>query len=151
MHPRNRHQGRYDFPKLLKTCPELAPFAIKTPRGDSSIDFADPAAVLALNRALLKTDYGVPRWDIPPGYLCPPIPGRADYIHHVADLIGVGVGKSGRILDVGVGANCVYPIIGRAEYGSRRSPPKRRTWRRSNTPSRKRAWTFFDFSLTSRM
>ena len=24
LHPRNRHQGRYDFPALIKTTPELA-------------------------------------------------------------------------------------------------------------------------------
>ena len=40
-----------------------------------------------LNRALLKADYGIDFWDIPPNYLCPPIPGRVDYIHHLADLL----------------------------------------------------------------
>ena len=53
---------------------------------------------------------------IPPGYLCPPIPGRADYVHHLADLIGEA--KCGvRVLDVGTGANCIYPIIGSQSYG----------------------------------
>lgn len=95
---------------------------IKTPRGESSIDFANPAAVQTLNRALLKSAYGISHWEIPPGYLSPPIPGRADYVHHLAELLR---SKSGefprgaaiRVLDVGVGANCIYPIIGRAEYG----------------------------------
>jgi 23S rRNA (adenine1618-N6)-methyltransferase len=82
-----------------------------TPRGEASIDFADPAAVQALN--------GVAYWEIPAGYLCPPIPGRADYIHHVADLLAPRKGAEVRVLDVGVGANCIYPIIGRAEYGWR--------------------------------
>lgn len=72
-----------------------------------------------MNRALLKAFYGVSHWEIPPGYLCPPIPGRADYIHHVADLLGGARGEKIRILDVGVGANCIYPIIGHAEYGWR--------------------------------
>ena len=40
-----------------------------------------------LNRAILMHHYGVKSWDIPAGYLCPPIPGRADYIHSVADLL----------------------------------------------------------------
>jgi len=53
---------------------------------------------------------------IPPGYLCPPIPGRADYVHHLADLIGEA--KCGvRVIDVGTGANCIYPIIGSQSYG----------------------------------
>jgi len=72
-----------------------------------------------LNRALLKTYYSVPHWDIPEGYLCPPIPGRADYVHHVADLLAGARGEAVRILDVGTGANCIYPIIGHAEYGWR--------------------------------
>lgn len=28
LHPRNRHQGRYDFPALIKASPELAAFVI---------------------------------------------------------------------------------------------------------------------------
>ena len=93
------------------------------PKGEPTIDFADPAAVKALNFALLKHFYGISKWDIPPGYLCPPIPGRADYLHVLADLLGsshggkIPRGDLVRVLDIGVGANCIYPIIGRAEYG----------------------------------
>jgi len=122
-HPRNRHQGHYDFAALIKACPDLAPFVIRTPYGDPSINFADPTAVKALNRALLKLVYAVDHWDIPAGYLCPPIPGRADYLHCLADLLAkdhsgvIPQGKKVRVLDIGVGANCVYPLIGHAEYG----------------------------------
>ncbi|MFI5346845.1 MAG: 23S rRNA (adenine(1618)-N(6))-methyltransferase RlmF [Elusimicrobiota bacterium] len=119
IHTRNRHGGRYDFERLVKDSPALAPFVRVTPRGESSIDFADPEAVLALNRALLKSCYGVMSWSIPAGYLCPPIPGRADYVHHVADLLDGARDEKVRVLDVGVGANCIYPIIGRVEYGWR--------------------------------
>ena len=125
MHQRNRHTGRYDFPTLIQSVPELGPFVTLNPLKEPTIDFADPAAVKALNRALLKTFYGVEHWGIPPGYLCPPVPGRADYIHYAADLLAssnggiIPRGDSVRVLDVGVGANCIYPIIGRAEYGWR--------------------------------
>ncbi|UPL47519.1 23S rRNA (adenine(1618)-N(6))-methyltransferase RlmF [Hymenobacter sublimis] len=125
MHPRNPHAARYDFAQLTDTSPELAAFVIPNPTGDDSIDFANPAAVKALNRALLKQFYGVAHWDVPAGYLCPPIPGRADYIHNVADLLAADHGgvvprdKSVHVLDVGVGANCVYPIIGTQAYGWR--------------------------------
>lgn len=122
MHPRNRHQGRYDFPQLVKSCPELAPFVIANPRGEASIDFANPAAVRMLNRAILKSFYGISHWEIPPGYLTPPVPSRADYVHRVAELLrskagAYPTGPAVRVLDVGVGANCIYPIIGHAEYG----------------------------------
>ena len=123
LHPRNRHQGRYDFPALIKGCPELAAFVILNPYGKQSIDFADPAAVRVFNRALLRQFYGIAHWDIPPGYLCPPVPGRADYIHALADLLAgdraghIPRGAALRVLDIGSGANCIYPLIGHREYG----------------------------------
>jgi len=119
VHPRSRHTGRYDFALLTKNSPELGSFASRNPSGEPTIDFSDPRAVLALNRALLVTYYGLSSWELPPGYLCPPIPGRADLVHAAAELIGGRRGDPVRVLDVGVGANCVYPIIGRAEYGWR--------------------------------
>lgn len=123
LHPRNRHQGRYDFARLTGSCPELSTFVITTPTGEASIDFSNPDAVRALNRALLKVDYGVAHWDLPDGYLCPPIPGRADYLHGLADLLAecndgaVPRGPAVRALDIGVGANCIYPLLGHRDYG----------------------------------
>lgn len=121
-HPRNRHRERYDFKQLIECCPELAPFVKVNVYNDESIDFFDPEAVKMLNKALLKHFYDINYWDIPPNYLCPPIPGRADYIHHIADILdGSNQGKipteiQVKCLDIGVGANCVYPIIGIKEY-----------------------------------
>lgn len=123
LHPRNRHQGRYNFTQLIKDSPALAAAVITTPNGDTSIDFANPASVKALNRALLKTFYGIAHWDIPNNYLCPPIPGRADYLHNLADLLAqnnggvIPQGPAVSVLDIGVGANMIYPLIGHAEYG----------------------------------
>ncbi len=123
LHPRNRHRARYDFAALAASSPELAAFVHANAYGDASVDFANPAAVKALNRALLRHFYGIAHWDIPAGYLCPPIPGRADYLHYVADLLAstnggeVPRGAGVRVLDIGVGANCIYPIIGHQEYG----------------------------------
>lgn len=125
LHPRNRHRGGYDFAALVAACPPLAPFVRPTPAGTPSVDFASPAAVTQLNRALLLHNYGLRHWDIPAGFLCPPVPGRADYLHHLADLLASGNGgriPRGRrvmLLDIGVGANCIYPIIGHHEYGWR--------------------------------
>jgi 23S rRNA (adenine1618-N6)-methyltransferase len=124
LHPRNRHQGRYDFGELTRACPELGAFVRPNPYQDASIDFADPAAVRTLNRALLASYYGIQRWELPAAYLCPPIPGRADYIHHAADLLAADGGRiprgpAVRVLDIGVGASCIYPILGHCEYGWR--------------------------------
>jgi 23S rRNA (adenine1618-N6)-methyltransferase len=123
LHPRNPHRARYDFPQLVKASPALSPFVGRNQFGDESIDFANPAAVKALNQALLRQFYGIEHWDIPRGYLCPPIPGRADYVHYLADLLAdsnggvLPPGPEISVLDVGIGANCIYPIIGRSAYG----------------------------------
>ncbi|WP_368411576.1 23S rRNA (adenine(1618)-N(6))-methyltransferase RlmF [Amphritea sp. 1_MG-2023] len=123
LHPRNPHQGRYDFDALCQLCAELKPCVVVSRRGDQTIDFHDPVAVKALNKALLMQHYGIQFWDIPAGYLCPPIPGRADYIHYLADELAAdngGVVPEGRMiqgLDIGVGANCIYPLIGNRTYG----------------------------------
>ena len=123
LHPRNPHRFRYDFKALIASCPDLSRFVLPNKYGNESIDFANPQAVLTLNRALLKHFYDINSWDIPDNYLCPPIPGRADYIHYMADLLATGnegeipTGGQVRVLDIGVGANCVYPIIGSKEYG----------------------------------
>ncbi|KQC01123.1 23S rRNA (adenine(1618)-N(6))-methyltransferase RlmF [Pedobacter sp. Hv1] len=123
LHLRNKHRSRYDFKTLIESCAELAHFVGVNKYGDESIDFANPDAVKILNKALLKHFYQIDFWDIPEGYLCPPIPGRADYIHYIADLLAschqqnIPTGKKVKVLDIGVGANCVYPIIGHQEYG----------------------------------
>ncbi|MEZ9501761.1 23S rRNA (adenine(1618)-N(6))-methyltransferase RlmF [Vibrio sp. 10N.286.51.B11] len=122
LHPRNQHTGRYNFELLVAALPELKEHLIKNPVGEDTINFSDPLAVKLLNKALLAHHYGVKHWDIPAGYLCPPIPGRADYIHRVADILNSdGQGEpynhaSVKALDIGVGANCIYPIIGATEY-----------------------------------
>ncbi len=123
LHPRNKHQGRYDFKELISSCPELEPFVRLNNYNDESIDFSNAKAVMMLNKALLKHFYEIDYWNIPEGYLCPPIPGRADYIHHIADLLRssnhgiIPTGSQIKCLDIGVGANCIYPIIGNKEYG----------------------------------
>jgi 23S rRNA (adenine1618-N6)-methyltransferase len=123
LHPRNKHRDRYDFAKLNASLPALARFVKVNAYGDESVDFSDAAAVKMLNSALLKYFYGIDFWEIPDGYLCPPIPGRADYIHHMADLLAAGNsgkipnGQGTRLLDIGTGSGCIYPIIANREYG----------------------------------
>ena len=122
LHPRNFHNNRYDFKELIKTKPELKEFVKPNKYGDISIDFSNPQAVIFLNKALLEHFYSIKNYIIPDGYLCPPIPGRADYIHHIADLLAIsnnGIipkGKAVKGLDVGIGANGIYAIIGSSIY-----------------------------------
>ena len=123
LHPRNLHRFGYNFELLTLNYPKLAEFVSINEHDIETIDFSNPEAVKALNNALLITNYDIKGWDIPTDFLCPPIPGRADYIHHLADLLATtndGVIPEGENvvgLDIGIGANCIYPILGNAIYG----------------------------------
>ncbi|TMO72177.1 23S rRNA (adenine(1618)-N(6))-methyltransferase RlmF [Pseudoalteromonas sp. S3785] len=122
LHPRNQHLHGYDLDMLCEKHNALAPFIITTPAGSKSIDFSNNKAVKTLNQALLKAHYNIEFWDIPDQNLCPPIPGRVDYIHHLADLLStdnqqnIPTGRKIKALDIGTGANLVYPLTGSHEY-----------------------------------
>lgn len=123
LHPRNRNRERYDLEAMTVSNPELKAYIISNKLGLDSIDFENPNAVKILNKALLNQYYGIKYWEFPDENLCPPIPGRAEYIHHIADLLAennkgeIPLGKRITCLDIGVGASCIYPIIGVVEYG----------------------------------
>ena len=122
LHPRNLHKFGYDFEVLTIAFPELKKHVFTNEYDTKTIDFSNPEAVKALNNALLISDYNIQNWDIPQDYLCPPIPGRADYIHYIADLLAstnnqiIPEGENVVGLDIGIGANCIYPIIGNSVY-----------------------------------
>lgn len=122
LHPRNLHRGNYAFDILIKANPELASYVFVNEHKTRTINFSSPSAVKALNKSLLLAYYNLEYWDIPANYLCPPIPGRADYIHHIADLLAdkqkANTSNTGntKCLDIGTGANCIYPIIGLQSY-----------------------------------
>ncbi|MGJ8655261.1 MAG: 23S rRNA (adenine(1618)-N(6))-methyltransferase RlmF [Akkermansiaceae bacterium] len=122
LHVRNAHGKGYDFAALMQFDEDLGGYVRGNEYGGETIDFSDPEAVKSLNRALLKYHYGIVGWDIPDGFLCPPIPGRVDYIHYVAELLGVGVPIDGvcepiRMLDIGTGANGIYAFLACVVYG----------------------------------
>ena len=113
LHPRNKHKNGYDFDFLSDKYPAIKPFLIEKYER-TTIDFSDPKAVKEFNKALLFAHYGIKDWNFSDENLCPPIPGRVDYIHHLADLIDDE--KDEKILDIGTGASCVYPLLGVAEF-----------------------------------
>lgn len=125
MHPRNLHELGYDFGALANAYPALNSHLTTNVAGKTTVDYADPKAVKCLNAALLAHHYQVDMWDVPDQYLCPPIPGRADYIHYIADLLTdkgtPSMTNNANIvgLDIGVGANMIYPILGSQIYGWR--------------------------------
>ncbi len=117
LHPANRNRKPYDLEKLKSDFPTVSQYISTNKYGNESIDYSDPKAVKVLNQALLKSYYGILHWDFPDANLCPPIPGRADYIHYLHDLIQPKKGQQVVGLDIGTGASCIYPILGATIYG----------------------------------
>ena len=123
LHPRNKHQQPYDFAALCAAVPALTAFVRDNGYGQLSIDFANPEAVKTLNQALLKQMYSIEHWQLPDGFLCPAVPGRVDYLHYLADLLAllnknkIPTGSKVQLLDIGCGANLIYPLLAQAEYG----------------------------------
>ncbi len=122
LHPRNKNRERYDLSALITANPELKNHLTTNKFGVETVDFSSPLAVKLLNKALLNHYYGIKYWEFPDENLCPPIPGRADYIHYMADILGdsnfgaIPIGPKITCLDIGLGASCIYPIIGVTEY-----------------------------------
>ncbi|CBZ53483.1 hypothetical protein NCLIV_032700 [Neospora caninum Liverpool] len=150
MHPRNRHSnGTVDYGALGEKYHDLKKYLAPKKHGGFSLDMTSTMALYELAKALMMEFYGL-KFELPLShehFLVPCIPSRANYIHHMADLL-VDVeqegalhlalhgrdgdspavrraaqeaqplrGKHIKVLDIGVGANCVYPLLGCAEYG----------------------------------
>lgn len=117
MHKNSLHTNSYDFELLTKNHEALKSHVFVNDYQNQTIDFSNPEAVKALNTALLYTHYDVKFWEFPDKNLCPPIPSRADYIHHLADLLRRSHLESDvKVLDIGVGASCIYPLLGNSIY-----------------------------------
>ncbi|KAI7842940.1 hypothetical protein COHA_003449 [Chlorella ohadii] len=86
----------------------------------ASIDFTSPAACRELTRVLLRHDFGV-EWWVPLGQLVPPVTNRANYIHWLQDLLSLSAPGGGMVigLDIGCGANLIYPLLGACLAGWR--------------------------------
>ena len=122
LHKTNPHNQEYNFDELCTSYPALKEYVLINKYNNESIDFFNTKAVLALNKALLKHYYKIENYDLPQQHLIPPIPGRADYIHYLAQYLmqnnnnTIPRGKDVKILDIGTGANCIYPIIASSAY-----------------------------------
>ena len=89
-----------------------------------TLDWQDPEQLRTLTRALLRQHFNL-RVGLPPDRLTPAVPVRYKYIQWIQRLLDTTSGSfttehdtnrqiSG--LDVGVGASCIYPLLGCATH-----------------------------------
>lgn len=117
LHVKNKHKTGYNLKALCEVYPELNTFVFENEHKNTTLNFANPKAVKALNTALLYKYYNIKFWGFPDDNLCPPIPGRVDYVHYLNDILRPkNNGDSVKVLDIGTGATCIYPLLGNAVY-----------------------------------
>jgi len=117
LHKNSLHNTTYNFDELVKHHGALQAHVFTNNYHTQTMDFSNPEAVKALNTALLATHYDLKFWEFPDENLCPPIPSRADYMHHLADLLRRShLDTDITILDVGTGATAIYLLLGNAIY-----------------------------------
>jgi len=120
MHPQNPYRNRYDLKRLTKHNPLLNNHITVNPSGEETIDFSSSDAVYQLNKAILLADFKLVDYNLPKGYLIPPIPGRLDYLLFVRDFLSeqfnMVADSKLRGLDIGTGANGIYAILGAQHF-----------------------------------
>ncbi|CDH57335.1 duf890 domain-containing protein [Lichtheimia corymbifera JMRC:FSU:9682] len=102
------------FEELAEEYPSFRQFVRYDRKGRPCIEFKDPAAVRMLNWCLLKHHFSL---DVtfPQDRLCPPVPGRLAYIRWIEDILKETTPTSSEPvhgIDIGVGASCIYPLLG---------------------------------------
>ena len=120
MHLENPYRERYDLKKYSKAHSLLEKHIVLNPSGQETINFSDSTAVFELNKAMLLVDYKLEGYDLPNGYLLPPVPGRLDYLLNLRDFLSgkfnIDKGLKLRGLDIGAGANGIYCILGAQHF-----------------------------------
>lgn len=124
MHPKNIY--RYETPnfrQLVDIFPELKQYTIKANDGHAGLDFRNWDACRELVKVQFTHDFGI-IWTIPRPHLIPPLANRLNYLCFIHDLICLWSpdpknrpSYEYNILDIGCGANLVYPLLGTSYFG----------------------------------
>lgn len=119
MHPRNPYSAPIGIAELARQFPDVCDHVIsRSANGHIVYDWNAPGATYAVTRALLKRDFALD-WQQPPQFLCPPVPGRLNYLLWVEDLVlqDAAAATSVCVADIGTGASAIFPLIGARRFG----------------------------------
>lgn len=120
MHPRNPYRTPPSFKKLSMKFPEFRAYCTYDVSGKVHLDFKNPRAVRALTTSLLDQDFDL-KVSIPDDRLVPTLPLRLNYLLWIEDLLTHAAHYDSEhfvlAIDIGVGAACVYPLLGAKRFG----------------------------------
>jgi 23S rRNA (adenine1618-N6)-methyltransferase len=112
-----------DFLTLIKEFPELKKYILKQNEdneGEFQFDWSNNELSLLMDKSILNYYFDIKYYDIPKGFLIPPIPSRINYINLINSIITKLIKdidiKNIIGIDIGTGANIIYPILGYSIY-----------------------------------
>ena len=112
-----------DFLTLIKEFPELKKYILKQNEdneGEFQFDWSNNELSLLMDKSILNYYFDIKYYDIPNGFLIPPIPSRINYINLINSIITKLIKdidiKNIIGIDIGTGANIIYPILGYSIY-----------------------------------
>ena len=112
-----------DFLTLIKEFPELKKYILKQNEdneGEFQFDWSNNELSLLMDKSILNYYFNIKYYDIPKGFLIPPIPSRINYINLINSIITKLIKdidiKNIIGIDIGTGANIIYPILGYSIY-----------------------------------
>ena len=114
---------RPDFLTLIKEFPELKKYKLKQNEDNEDefqFDWSNNELSLLMDKSILNYYFNIKYYDIPKGFLIPPIPSRINYINLINSIITKLIKdidiKNIIGIDIGTGANIIYPILGYSIY-----------------------------------
>lgn len=122
MHELNPYKNKKpDFSKLSEKYPDLKRcLSGRTADGAATLNWGLPESSRVVSQVLLKEDFGLDV-ELIRDRLCPPLPNRINYLCWLEEIFqscNKAGGEETRIygclsmLDIGVGASCIYPMLG---------------------------------------
>ena len=112
-----------DFLTLTKEFPELKKYILKQNEDNEEefqFDWSNNELSLLMDKSILNYYFDIKYYDIPKGFLIPPIPSRINYINLINSIIAKLIKdidiKNIIGIDIGTGANIIYPILGYSIY-----------------------------------
>ena len=112
-----------DFLTLIKEFPELKKYILKQNEDNEEefqFDWSNNELSLLMDKSILNYYFDIKYYDIPKGFLIPPIPSRINYINLINSIIAKLIKdidiKNIIGIDIGTGANIIYPILGYSIY-----------------------------------
>ena len=114
-----------DFLILIKEFPDLKKYIIKQNEEkleEISFEWSNNNLSLLMTKSILDYYFNIKYYNIPKGYLIPPIPSRLNYLNLINKILIKEINSQSRYssdiigIDIGTGANIIYPILGNSIF-----------------------------------